>query len=289
MAATSLTLDIPREGATSAVPPDSVPVLMYHEISEPAHATWGHLAVSPAAFREQVSFLLDSGYTTLTAGGLASLLAEGGKVPPRPVILTFDDGFEDFHRHAVPELAERGCTATVFVTTSWVQDAGSEPATRRPGRMLSWSQITEAVDAGFEAGAHSCQHPQLDQVSAARLHDELYISKAELEDQLGVSVPGLAYPYGYSNPIVRRVAREAGYAYGYAVRNTMTAPGADLFRLPRLTIHGATDLQEFRRLVEGRLAMSMVRDRALTAAWSMVRTSRSVVAPRKRDANVTSP
>jgi peptidoglycan/xylan/chitin deacetylase (PgdA/CDA1 family) len=256
---------------------------MYHEISEPAKATWGNLAVSPAAFRRQLGYLRDGGYTTLTAGALASLFTKGDHVPPRTVILTFDDGFEDFYQDAVPALAEYGFTATVFVTTSWVQDAGSDA--RRPGPMLSWQQVGEAAAAGIEVGAHSCLHPQLDQVPAARLREELYASKARLEDRLGSCVPGLAYPYGYSNAMVRDVARAAGYDYGYSVRNTMTSPESDPFRLPRLTVHHSTDLAEFRRLVEGRLALTMVRDRALTASWSVVRRSRATLASALRHPN----
>lgn len=268
------------EGRDSTVPSAlvrAVPVLMYHEISEPLKATWGRLAVSPAVFRDQLAYLLDVGYTTLTAGGLASLLAGGSQVPPRTVVLTFDDGFEDFHRHAVPALADHGFTATVFVTTGWVQDAGAKSAPRRPGRMLSWGQLTEATAAGMEAGAHSCQHPQLDQIPAMRIREELYASKASLEEKLGIPVPGLAYPYGYSNALVREVARTVGYDYGYAVRNTMTSTESDLFRLPRLTVHGSTDLSEFRRLVDGRLALTMVRDRALTATWLVARRSRAAL------------
>jgi peptidoglycan/xylan/chitin deacetylase (PgdA/CDA1 family) len=249
---------------------------MYHEVSEPAQA-WEHLAVSPAAFREQLAYLRGAGCTTMTAGALASLLAEGGQVPPRTVVLTFDDGFEDFHRHAVPALVEHGCTATVFVTTGWVQDAGPQPTANRPGRMLSWRQIAEVVAAGMEAGSHSCRHPQLDQIQAALLRDELYASKARLEDKLGIPVPGLAYPYGYSNAKVREVARAAGYSYGYSVRNMVTSTGGDLFRLPRLTVHHSTGISEFRRLVEGRIALTMVRDRALTATWSVVRRSRAAL------------
>jgi len=259
-----------------AIPPRSVPVLMYHEVNEPAQA-WEHLSVSPAVFKEQLAYLTGSGCTTMTAGALAALLAEGGRVPPRTVVLTFDDGFEDFHRHAVPALVEHGCTATVFVTTGWVQEAGLQPTANRPGRMLSWSQIAEVATAGMEAGAHSCQHPQLDQIPATALREELYSSKAMLEDKLGVPVPGLAYPYGYSNAQVREVARSAGYGYGYAVRNTMASPGGDLFMLPRLTVHHSTGLAEFRRLVEGQFALTMVRDRALTATWSVVRRSRAAL------------
>jgi len=268
----------------TATPPRSVPVLMYHEVNEPAQA-WSRLAVSPAAFREQLAYLHDAGCTTLTAGRLAALLAAGDQVPPRTVVLTFDDGFEDFHRHAVPALAWHGFTATVFVTTGWVRDAGAAAAASRPGHMLSWAQVAEVTSAGMEVGAHSCEHPKLDQLPAGRLRDELYGSKARLEDELGIPVPGLAYPYGYSNAAVRQTARAAGYGYGYAVRNTMTHPGSDLFALPRLTVHHATGLPEFRRLVTGQLAFSMVRDRALTASWSVVRRSRAALtaAARSRD------
>ena len=83
-----------------------------------------------------------------------------------------------------------------------------------------------------------------------------------LKTGLAAPCPVSEYPYGYSNAIVRGVARSAGYDYGYAVRNTMTGPKPDLFRLPRLTVHRSTDLAEFRRLVDGRFALTTARDRA---------------------------
>lgn len=93
-----------------------------------------------------------------------------------------------------------------------------------------------------------------------------------------IPVPGLAYPYGYSNARVREMAQAVGYDFGYAVRNTMTSTGTDLFRLPRLTVHNSTRMSEFRRLAEGRLAPTMLRDRALTTCWSVVRQSRAALA-----------
>jgi peptidoglycan/xylan/chitin deacetylase (PgdA/CDA1 family) len=250
---------------------------MYHEVNDPAEA-WSHLAVSPTAFKEQLAYLRGAGYTTMTAGSIAVLLVSGGTVPPRTVALTFDDGFEDFHRHAVPALVEHGFAATVFVTTGWVQDAGPDSAGSRPGRMLSWAQVAETVSAGMEVGAHSCQHPQLDQIQAPSLRDELYTSKASLEDKLGIPVPGLAYPFGYSNAAVREVARAAGYGYGYAVRNTMTNFDSDPFKLPRLTVHNSTSLSEFQRLINGQFVLTAARDRVLTAGWSVVRRSKAVLA-----------
>ena len=144
--------------------PGPVPVLMYHEIARPAETT-SRLAVPPDAFAEQLAYLHGEGFTTVTVAELRAVLAGGaGPLPDRTIVLTFDDGYEDFHRRAMPLLDRYGFTATVFVTTGWIQDAGARSAPRRPGRMLSWSQIEEAAHAGFEVGAHSRTHPQLDQL-----------------------------------------------------------------------------------------------------------------------------
>src|SRR5208283_3844118 len=111
-----------------------------------------------------------------------------GKLPDRAVVLTFDDGYADFHSRVMPLLDRYGFTATVFMTSGWVQDAGPLPAGRRPGRMLSWSQVGEAAHAGIEVAAHSRLHPQLDRMQPKLLRDELSLSKSELEDKLGAPV-----------------------------------------------------------------------------------------------------
>ena len=261
-----------------------VPILMYHEIA-PASETSSRLAVPPEAFAEQVGYLRDAGFETVTAAHLAEIMAgRPGRLPDRPVVLTFDDGFEDFHRRAMPVLERAGFTATVFVTTGWVQDAGSHAATRRPGRMLSWSQIAEAAQAGMEVGAHSWQHPQLDQLRGLVLREELYASKAHLEDQLGAPVPGLAYPFGYSNSRVRQVARDAGHDYACAVSNTMLNGSADLLALPRLTVRRSTSLQTFQQLAQGRNVPAIFRkDRALTKGYAIARWARATVGGVSRD------
>lgn len=255
-----------------------VPILMYHEIS-PRAETASRLAVPPEAFAEQLGYLHDAGFETVTAGYLAQVLAgRPGRLPDRPVVLTFDDGFEDFHRKAMPLLDRYGYTATVFVTTGWVQDAGPHAAGRRPGRMLSWSQIAEAAHAGIEIGAHSWQHPQLDQLPGRLLREELYASKAHLEDRLGFGVPGLAYPFGYSNARVRQVACDAGHRYACAVSNTLLNPGADLLALPRLTVRRSTSLQTFQQIVHNRnVPMIFIKDRTLTKGYAMARRTREML------------
>jgi peptidoglycan/xylan/chitin deacetylase (PgdA/CDA1 family) len=255
---------------------NEIPILMYHQIAGRPEAA-DRLAVSPDAFAGQLARLQAGGYTTLTAAALAAALAGGGReLPPRPVVLTFDDGFADFHARALPLLQRYGCTATVFVTTGWIADAAA-PAGARPGRMLSWSQIAELAGAGVEIGAHSHSHPELDQLGEDMLRFELKHSKGLLEDRLGRPAPGLAYPFGYSDAEVRRMAREAGYRYACAVANTTVGPGWDDMALPRLTVRQSTTPRAFEQMAAGRAPLIFVKDRSLTKGWSVVRRTRAAL------------
>jgi len=266
-------------GATAASRPKvEVPILMYHEIAG-RQDTASRLAVPPGSFAAQLRHLHEAGFTALTVSGLASALAGApARMPARPVVITFDDGFADFHREALPLLRRYGFTGTVVVTTGWTAYAGRHAACRRPGRMLSWNQIREAAAAGVEIGAHSHQHPQLDQIAPSRLRDELTTSKELLEDGLGLAVPSLAYPFGYSNARVRQAARDIGYTHACAVGNVMASPGHDSLALPRLTIRRSTRPTTFDCIVRGRTeTMIFLKDRSLTKGYALVRRTRSVI------------
>jgi len=249
-----------------------LPVLMYHEIADPSE-TSSRLAVGPTALADQLAYLHDAGWETISAGALSAILADGEAVlPERTVVLSFDDGYESFYTRAMPLLARYGFTATLFMTSGWVKEA------RPPGPgippMLSWAQLSDVARAGIEIGAHSITHPELDQLTEQRLHDELFDSKKELEDKLGMEVPGLAYPFGYLSPAVREKALKAGYTYAYAVGNRIATPQADAFAVPRLTVKRATSLAEFGRLISGADTFTLRQDRLLTGGWAVVRGAR---------------
>jgi peptidoglycan/xylan/chitin deacetylase (PgdA/CDA1 family) len=258
--------------------PGPVPILMYHQIARlPESAS--RLAVTLDAFAAQLACLHGEGFTTITVAELRAAAAGGAAaLPDRAVVLTFDDGYEDFHRLAMPLLERYGFTATVFVTTGWIQDAGTLSAPRRPGRMLSWSQIAEAACAGIEIGAHSHTHPQLDQLPGRLLREELHASKAQLEDKLGSRVAGLAYPFGYYSAKVRETARVLDHDYACAVRNVIMNPGSDPLALPRLTIRKSTAMRAFQQIARGSNLQTIFRkDRALTRGWATVRHTRAAV------------
>ena len=261
-----------------------VPVLMYHSVSDAPTASTRALSVRPGMFGAQLCSLRRQGFTGLTFGELAERRRTGQPFPTRPIVLTFDDGYADLLEEALPKLIQHGFPATVFVTTGWLRDAGRYTAAAAPGRMLSWEQLTELSAAGIEVAAHTHGHPQLDQISTARLHAELGDSKRLLEDRLGQPVCSLAYPYGYSSKRVRTVAHEIGYLQAATVANATAATTCDPFRVPRLTIRRSTSSATFDLTVNGKqIPLHYGRTRALTAGWAVVRRSRSVLRTSPRE------
>lgn len=255
-----------------------LPVLMYHSVSDARVASTRALSVRPAVFGAQLRYLRRQGFTGLTFGELGQRRRTGQPFPARPIVLTFDDGYADLIDEALPILIEHGFPATVFVTTGWLRDAGRHAAGTAPGRMLSWAQLAELSAAGVEVAAHSNTHPQLDQISAARLRAELGDCKRLLEDRLGRPVCSLAYPYGYSSKRVRTVAREIGFLQAAVVANATAASTCDLFRVPRLTIRRSTSSATFASTVNGkRIRLHYAPARVLTAGWAVGRRTRSVL------------
>ncbi|SEF79920.1 Polysaccharide deacetylase [Thermomonospora echinospora] len=251
-----------------------MPVLMYHSVNaRPLRAT-RRLAVDPGAFADQMALLADRGFTPVPVSTLAD---RPGRLPARPVVITFDDGYADFHERALPVLDGLGFAATVFVTTGWLADAGTQAAGAPLDRMLSWPQVREAAAHGIEIGGHSHSHPQLDQLPDAALDDELTRNKGLLEDRLDRPVTTMAYPYGYSSARVRRAAARAGYTSACAVANRLPRD-EHVLALPRLTVRQGMDLGTFARLVEGDgVLRTYAFDRVLTKGYAVVRRLRYAV------------
>ncbi|MBT2386155.1 polysaccharide deacetylase family protein [Streptomyces sp. ISL-11] len=255
---------------------DRVPILMYHSVAHsPSRATYG-LSVSPEAFAAQMRLLAELRFTAMTAGQLAEAWRTGRGLPEKPVLITFDDGYEGVHRHALSALVEHGFTATLFASTGWLR--GRHDAGGALDLMLSWDQVRELAAAGIEIGGHSHTHPQLDQLPDRELWFEVQRCRELLAEELGEAPVSFAYPYGYSDRRVRRTVRHAGFAVSLAVGNSLAARPQGPYALERVTVRRTTGPAEFERLVRGRgLARLFVRDRTLTKGYAVIRRTRQVV------------
>jgi peptidoglycan/xylan/chitin deacetylase (PgdA/CDA1 family) len=231
-----------------------VPILMYHSISQFATAKFRPFAVSPTAFAEQMSYLQQQGYTPVTVTQYREArTTTGAKLPERPVVITFDDGFADFYTDALPVLQQHGFTATLYVTTAFVDETSrwlrKEGEAERP--MLTWQQLTVVDRAGIECGGHTHTHPQLDTLSKAAAQHEIVHCKEELEQHLGHTIKSFAYPFGYYTAQVRQLVAEAGYSSACAVKHALSSDATDALALTRFMVAADTDIQTFARLLTG--------------------------------------
>jgi len=145
-----------------------------------------------------MKYLRDNGYHIITFADLVNCLNNVGKLPSKPVILSFDDGWEDQFAYALPRLEEYHYIATFFVVTNFVGARG----------FVSWSKLRTTVAEGMKIGSHSRSHPYLDKIdNPGTLWDQIYTSKQILESQLGVAVDEFAYPYGSYNAVTLILSR----------------------------------------------------------------------------------
>ncbi|WP_435811982.1 polysaccharide deacetylase family protein [Streptomyces massasporeus] len=254
-----------------------VPILMYHAVTHSPAPAIRALSVSPDAFADHMRLLDERGFTPVTTARLGAAWRGGPPLPPRPVLITFDDGYRGVHDHVLPILRELGFTATVFVTTGWLRGP-NEIDGAALDTMLDWEEVRELAAQGTEIGGHSHSHPQLDQLSAGELCYEVEYCKEIIAERLGSAPASFAYPYGYSNRRVRQAVRAAGFAQSVAVGNELAEPRQSPFALRRVTVRRSTDLEEFARLAEGRaVRLNFAADRALTKGHAIVRGSRRLL------------
>ncbi|MCD2196100.1 polysaccharide deacetylase family protein [Actinomycetospora endophytica] len=224
-------------------PGGAVPILMYHSLSRSSTSAFGRFALDPALFDDHLAFLADRGYRTATLSDLVEWRLGATPIPDRTVVITFDDGFADFHTHALPALERHGMTATLYVVTGYVGSTSewlrSDGEGDRP--ILSWEQLEEIAAQGVECASHTHTHPQLDVMPHAQMRAELTRSRQVLEDRLQRAVRSFAYPYGYHSSGVRTAAEAAGYRSACAVADLVSGDDDDRYAIPRLTVPAGTD------------------------------------------------
>ncbi|HOG46238.1 MAG TPA: polysaccharide deacetylase family protein [Anaerolineae bacterium] len=251
----------------------SIPILLYHSIADSVDPRFGPWALPLRTFAEHMQMLHDEGYSALTVTQLAQAIAGRGALPARPVVITFDDGFADFLA-AVPVLQRFGFAATLYVTTAFVGGTSRFLARRGEGErpMLTWPQLAELEASSIELGAHGHQHVALDVLPRAVAWREIICSKHTLEQRLGRPVQSLAYPYGYYDRRVRRLAQLAGYSSACAARCAMSGLGDDRFALARITVEAGTTAAGLRRRLTGEQRTAAQPGGRLRAmAWRLVR------------------
>ena len=214
---------------------------MYHAVeSRLRPPKYKHFYVLAHEFAGQMRMLKRGGYTPITFGALEAARAGTRKLPSKPVLLTFDDGYANLKTNVHPLLCELGFPYTVFLvservgqTNGWVTAEGYEATP-----LLSWEEIAEMqADGTVVFEAHTATHPHLTEISVADARREMSASKETLEQKLQKPITTLCYPYGHVNEAVAEMAGELGYTQAVTTEFGRVRADDSPFRLPRISVY----------------------------------------------------
>ena len=205
---------------------EPVRVLMLHSIAEPANADESTYYLSPGRFRVLLERMRDGGYRCVDPKKLED---KGAVWKRRELVLTFDDGYDDFYTEVFPLIAEHGLRPLVFLPVDWIgkSNGWDQDKPVRSRKLMSLDQIRELQRHGVRFGSHSVTHPSMPALDPDALWREVSESKHRLEDLLGAEVSAFAYPFGETNRRVRAAVILAGYKVAFT-----TTEGLNIWQDP---------------------------------------------------------
>lgn len=280
--ATLLLAVLPGHARTPGIPPDAFVALSYHEV--PAD---GRRADAPGAGRygvevshliAQFAWLRENGYQPVSLARIAEARAGGKPLPPKAVLLSFDDGYADFYTRVYPALKLFGYPAVIALVGSWM-DAPAGAQVEYDGKpvprehFMSWAQVREMVGSGLvEVASHSyglhrgvrgnpqgneqpaavtrvydpaTQRYESDERWRARIRDDLERSARLIERETGKAPRAIVWPYGRYNGAAQQIAREAGMPLMLTLEGGVNAADAPLDRIRRIIVEFSPDLGAF--------------------------------------------
>ena len=216
-----------------AIPPDWFTWTAAHQ------HTFLSYDILPDAFAADLDWLKANGYTTILPRDLAAHWDHGVPLPPRPVIISLDDGFESWTRTVLPMLKARGMVAEFYLTLDAINR-----------HVIGWGQVRELAAAGMGIGAHDVHHVQLAQLglgrppaSAAVMWYEVDQARLIIGQELGRLPDSMAYVGGGFNATLEALAKKAGYSTARSVIRGIVQTKADRYTLRVIPIGPCDDVR----------------------------------------------
>jgi peptidoglycan/xylan/chitin deacetylase (PgdA/CDA1 family) len=205
-------------------------ILMYHYVrvvADPSQDPVGYrLSITPSNLEAQIKDLKSKGYKSITIKDLLQ-----GKGGAKDIVLTFDDGYEDFYTNAFPILQKYGWTATVNIITGKIG-----------GDYMTWPQLKSLSAAGIDIASHTVDHLALAKLTPTQQEAQIMNSKNILQNELGIKIYSICFPSGSYNATTLALVKASGY-----LGATTEIPGAvfsqtDPYLLPRVRVSPSLSL-----------------------------------------------
>lgn len=207
-----------------------LPILTYHRIRAPGEpklfGPYNVPYVDQVYFEKQMTWIDRWGYRVAELDCLFEWLRTGKSIPPKTVVLTFDDGYLDLYVNAFPILKKYHFSATVFVNSTHVGQDG----------YLTWDHISQMEEAGIRFGNHGAEHAHLNWLSLTEAKTLIDAGRVVLEKQVKNPSRIFCYPFGLYTPELKAYLKEAGYQGALSTTVDGHSPYDDLFALRRLRI-----------------------------------------------------
>lgn len=233
---------------------DRVPVLLYHRLISKQNRHWAEdgnidrsYAIFDTDFAAQMDYLDRSGYSTITLDEFIAYQKGDHALPPKPIVITFDDGFASNYHHAFPILKKHGMTAIIFATPDTESENFKKYATS--DAPLTISQMREMSENGISIQSHAMTHRYLTELDPETIRWELAESKRVLKEKVGKKVSYLAIPSGAYNRTVKNLAKHTGYTAVFCMLKGTNNKHSDRFRLRRLVVGQDFSIEDFRRML----------------------------------------
>jgi peptidoglycan/xylan/chitin deacetylase (PgdA/CDA1 family) len=182
-------------------------------------------------------YLARFGYSVISLRQALAGLFGGAPLRPRSVVLTFDDGYQNFYEHAWPALQQHGFPAIVYLVSGLTgKNAQWLDESRRSTMLMGASALRELRRHGVDFGSHTVTHPRLSTIDLSSAKKEITDSKKQLEDLFGEQIEDFCYPYGDYNAPARDLVMEAGYRSGLTCIRGAANSADNAFEIPRKAI-----------------------------------------------------
>jgi peptidoglycan/xylan/chitin deacetylase (PgdA/CDA1 family) len=218
---------------------------MYHYISVPPENSDKYrvdLSVAPENFRQQMAYLAENGFSTITFEDLSRAITNHQVLPDKPVIITIDDGYRDNYENAFPIMREYGITATLFLLT--------DPIDQGNPNYMTWTMIEEMAAAGIRFGPHTKTHPDLRGLSREKLIWQILGSRETVAAHVGYMPLYFTYPSGRYDENTIAILQELDFWGAVTTAGGKCHGFNDRFEWTRVRVRNFTTLPEFIDLVD---------------------------------------